>query len=188
MGYSLGVSTASSVNAEDLAEVRPSRASDAGVIQEIARESWRATYDGLIAAAAREQHLERAYDPKWVAQVHARGDVRGFLALEGGRAVGFAMLSLGSPAEDPPGAVLRSLYLRPTLRGRGHGKRLLEAVKSAAEGAGEPCLWVAVHADLAAARRWYEARGFVYDGPASTTVGGEKIQQAVYRLALTRRD
>lgn len=167
--------------------MRASSPTDAAAIQEIARASWRATYAGLIGDAAREEYVERAYGAEWLIRLHARSDVRGFLALEQARPVGFAMLSLGSPADDPPGAVLRSLYLRPDLKGKGHGKRLLDAVKQAAIAAGEPCLWVAVHTALAAARQWYEAQGFVYDGPASTSIGGEKIQQAVYCMRLPRR-
>ena len=166
------------------ATVRASTAADADAIQAIARAAWRATYGGLIGEEARERYIERAYGTAWLAELHARGDVRGFLALEGGKAVGFAMLSLGSPADDPPGAVLRSLYLQPNCQGKGHGARLLAAVRQAAQEVGEPCLWVAVHEQLAAARSWYEAHGFVYGGPASTTVDVEKITRAVYRLPL----
>lgn len=180
----MGVSRAGQAASSDLCTVAPSTAADAEAIRAIAGAAWRATYAGLISPEACDRYVERAYGIQWLAELHGRGDVRGFLAREQGRAVGFAMLSLGSPADDPPGAVLRSLYLDPACQGRGLGARLLETVRQAAEAAGEPCLWVAVHEDLAAARRWYEAHGFVYDGPASSSIGGEKIQQAVYRLPL----
>ena len=164
--------------------VRRSTAADIPEIQRIARDSWAKTYAGLISPSSQAEYIEKAYSTAWLTKLHDRPDVRGFLALEGGHPVGFAMMSLGSPADDPPGAVLRSLYLHPETEGKGHGKRLLEAVKAAARERGIPILWVAVHVDLADARKFYERNGFVYDGPAEVTIGSERIKEAVYRLPI----
>jgi len=172
------------VNSDVQCHVRPSGATDIPTIQAIARQSWDATYRDLLPEAARREYLAKAYDTAWLGKLHARPDLRGFLALEDDRPAGFAMMSLGAPDQDPPGAVLRSLYLAPATQGKGHGTRLLEAVKQAAREAGNPLLWVAVHVDLTAARAWYEKQGFVYDGPASAMIGSERIRQAVYKLPL----
>ncbi len=162
--------------------IRPSTAEDSAAIEQLARDAWIATYQGLIPPASRDEHLRRAYNADWLRKLHARPEVRGFLALEGQRPVGFAMMSLGTPADDPPGAVLRSLYLLPETQSKGYGQHLLAAVVGAAREAGIPILWVAVHEGLTAARRWYEKQGFVYDGPADTTIGQERVRQAVYKM------
>lgn len=170
----------------DASEMRilPSTAADATAIQSVAQQAWEATYRDLIPSAARAEYLRRAYDTAWLERVHARDDVRGFIAWHGPQPAGFAMLSLGSPAEDPPGAVLRSLYLLPEFQKHGYGRKLLDAVREAARASGAPFLWVAVHERLSTARGWYEAQGFIYDGPAENVIGGARIGQAVYRLPL----
>lgn len=165
-------------------DVRPSTVEDIPEIQRIARDSWAKTYAGLISPSSQAEYLDKAYSTEWLTKLHHRPDVRGFVAMEADHPVGFAMMSLGSPADDPPGAVLRSLYLHPDTQGKGHGSSLLEAVKSAAREQGVPILWVAVHVDLADARRFYERSGFVYDGPAEVTIGSDRVRQAVYRLPL----
>ncbi len=171
---------------EPAMQIKASTAADAAAIQAVARAAWDATYRDLIPAEARAEYLRRAYDPGWLAQLHARDNVRGFIVWRGAQAVGFAMLSLGSPEEDPPGAVLRSLYLLPEAQKLGYGRKLLEAAREAARASGAPFLWVAVHSGLSAARRWYEQQGFIYDGPADTQIGGANVNQAVYRMPLGR--
>jgi GNAT superfamily N-acetyltransferase len=168
--------------------IRPSTAADAEAIQSVAAAAWEATYRDLVPEASRREYLAKAYDLDWLRRCHQRSDLRGFLLELAGAPAGFAMLSLGDPAEDPPGAVLRSLYLLPDAQKLGQGRQLLAAVIAAARSAGSPWLWVAVHAELAAARRWYEKQGFVYDGPAETTMGQVKVKMAVYRLALHRSE
>jgi GNAT superfamily N-acetyltransferase len=165
-------------------EVRPSTPTDIQVIQAIAHKSWEETYRSLISEESRREYLAKAYATEWLNKLHTRADVRGFLAYEDGRAVGFAMMSLGSPADDPPGAVLRSLYMLPDAQSKGHGRRLLDAVRAAAIERGIPWLWVAVHEQLKPAREWYERQGFVYDGPAEVTIGHDRIREAVYRMEL----
>ena len=166
--------------------IRPSTPADIPDIQTIARDSWRATYGDLISADSQNEYLSKAYGSEWLTKLHARPDVRGFIATEGDRPVGFSLVSVGTPADDPPGAVLRSFYLRPGYQGKGYGRALLDAVKSAAGAAGAPFLWVAVHTELAGARKWYEQHGFIYDGPAEATIGRQRIPQAVYKMPLTR--
>jgi GNAT superfamily N-acetyltransferase len=165
-------------------EIRPSTTDDIPAIQQIAHSSWDETYRGLISEESRRDYLKKAYATEWLSKLHSRQDVRGFLALEDGRPVGFAMMSLGSPADDPPGAVLRSLYMLPNAQSKGHGARLLDAVKAAAVERGIPWLWVAVNEKLTPAREWYERHGFVYDGPAEVTIGHDRIREAVYKMPL----
>ncbi len=171
-------------SSETAIRIEPSTRADAADIQAVARQAWEITYRDLIPAASRDTFLRQAYDLDFLQRLHARDDVRGFIARRGPQPVGFAMLSLGSPADDPPGAVLRSLYLLPEVQHFGCGRRLLQEVCAAARASGAPFLWVAVHSDLSAARTWYERQGFVYDGPAEILIGDAKIAEAVYRLPL----
>ncbi len=168
--------------------IRTTTGADAEAIQAVAMRAWESTYRDLVPEPSRRQYLAKAYDLDWLRQCHQRPDLRGFLLEQDGQPAGFAMLSLGDPAEDPHGAVLRSLYLLPQAQQQGQGRKMLEAVIAAARSAGAPWLWVAVHAELKAARVWYEKQGFAYDGPAETTMGHEKVKMAVYRLPLRPRE
>ncbi len=168
--------------------IRTTTGADAEAIQAVAMRAWESTYRDLVPEPSRREYLAKAYDLDWLRQCHQRPDLRGFLLEQDGQPAGFAMLSLGDPAEDPPGAVLRSLYLLPQTQQQGQGRKMLEAVIAAARSAGAPWLWVAVHAELKAARVWYEKQGFAYDGPAETTMGHEKVKMAVYRLPLRPRE
>jgi GNAT superfamily N-acetyltransferase len=144
------------------------------------------TYGALIPTDLQLDYLNKAYNSDRLEKLAQRPDIKAFVALDGDQAVGFALVSLGSPADDPPGAVLRSFYLKPAAQGRGHGRALLQAVKQAARENGAPLLWVAVHQDLKGAREWYERHGFEYDGPAESNIGPQKIRQAVYRMPIPR--
>lgn len=168
--------------------IRATTGADAEAIQAVAMRAWENTYRDLVPEVSRREYLAQAYSVDWLRQCHQRPDLRGFLLELDGQAAGFAMLSLGDPAEDPPGAVLRSLYLLPQAQQQGEGRKMLEAVIAAAHAAGAPWLWVAVHAELKAARTWYEKQGFAYDGPAETTLGHEKVKMAVYRLPVRVKD
>ena len=110
--------------------VRVAWADDAAAIGEVQVRAWRATYVGLLPAAALDLDPE-ATAQAWASALRRPGDARNrvLVALERNRVVGYAVLS---PAGDPdcdPVAVgeLVELAVDAGERGRGHGSRLLQA-------------------------------------------------------------
>jgi GNAT superfamily N-acetyltransferase len=139
--------------------LRPVTSADAALLAELHIESWRVAYRGLL----RDAYLDGPIEPErlavWRERLDAMGPSHfGFVAEEAGDAVGFAFL-YGN--HDPRwGTLLDNLHVRPSRRGGGIGRRLLEA--SAAESArrcpGSP-LHLFVYEDNPSARAFYARMG-----------------------------
>ena len=110
------------------------------------------------AFSARYEDEKERTEAEWRAKV--AGWTRFVLELEG-RAVG--MVS-GGPSNYAGAAVLTSLWVDPTARGRGMGDRLVQAVVgwSKSTGFNQLLLWVAD--GNAPAERLYERHGFMRTG------------------------
>jgi GNAT superfamily N-acetyltransferase len=101
-------------------------------------------------------------DEHWrgVARRHLEGpDHAAYLALQGGRAVGLAVLHL---AEKPWGTSceIDTLIVEPDARARGHGTRLMDACERHARAAGARGLRVDVLEVNSQGREFYERRGY----------------------------
>lgn len=81
------------------------------------------------------------------------------LAREGARVVGYAGLFQAGPEAD-----VQTVAVAGPAQGRGLGRRLVEALVEAAGARGAQVLHLEVRADNAAARRLYDALGFVVVG------------------------
>ncbi|MGW8376988.1 GNAT family N-acetyltransferase [Streptomyces sp. ODS28] len=127
---------------------------------------------------ARLEDWERGGEEQWRARLELPGAYN-VLALLDGRPVGVVR---GVP-DGRGGAELRSLYAAPSVRGRGVGDRLMEAVESWAlrEGIGE--LRLAVLPDNARAQALYRRRGFAPTGETGDLLpGGERERVMAKRL------
>ena len=94
-----------------------------------------------------------------------------WLAVEGDRVVGsVALRDLGDDAVE-----LKRMYLRPDQRGRGLGKQLLAVALDWARAQGNRTVRLDTSERMVAARRLYEAHGFV-------RVPGEAPRQGQCRL------
>jgi GNAT superfamily N-acetyltransferase len=139
--------------------IRPVGAGDAAVLAALHTESWRAAYRGLL----RDDYLDGPIEPErravWAGRLAPIPPAHfGFVAEEAGRAVGFAFLFGG---HDPRwGTLLDNLHVRPTLRGRGIGRLLVEASaeETGRRHPGAP-LHLFVYERNDAARRFYASLG-----------------------------
>ena len=107
-----------------MAVIRPLCAQDDfDEVGNVYAESWKACYRGLLPQA----FLDKLTHDRWSGMV--RADPSASLgAFEDGRIVGTAMVSYArEPGREGFGELV-SLYLRPEAMGRGHGRRLMEAV------------------------------------------------------------
>jgi ribosomal protein S18 acetylase RimI-like enzyme len=99
------------------------------------------------------------------------GDVTVLLAGEAPEGVGFAQLRYrGQIYSDAPAAYLEELYVRPSKRGEGLGRALLEAVMEEARAHGADMIDLGTAETDSAARGLYESAGFTNregkpDGP-----------------------
>ena len=160
-------------------KIREMSVRDAGAVESVARETWAAAYAGIIPERAQRAFLERAYSPASLARRIESGV---FLVAEvDGEVVGFADLSR---VGGEPGVVeLAAIYVLPDAQGAGLGTRLLLAGLERFSGAKR--IRADVERENLAARRFYEARGFVETSRRTVRAFGHEFRTVVMTLELT---
>ncbi len=145
-----------------------------------ARVHWRAWHDaypGMVSPA----YLERLTLAKCEEMAFRWRDQGGLLvAKEEDRVVGF--VGYGDRGEENPGfGEIFALYVLPECRGRGVGRRLMEAGLAQLAEYPRVCLWVLK--ENSRARRFYEKCGFLPDGEEmhSDVVDADEIRMTLRR-------
>jgi len=155
--------------------VRDATPADAPAIERLARASWPATYDGILADAEIEAFLARHYAPaRLVEQIRAcagRDDAHFLLAQADGEPVGYLHFAPGERGPE-----LSRLYVDPGRLGAGVGTALLAALHGRLPPGSEYTLLV--HPRNIRARRFYAARGFVELGAVHGTWGCDLLVRA----------
>jgi ribosomal protein S18 acetylase RimI-like enzyme len=146
---------------------RPIVAADAITVADLHATSWRSAYRGML----RDEYLDAdvAGDRRqvWTGRLGAPVDSDfGFIAEAAGGAVGFVFLC--GHADDVWGTLVDNLHVLPGLKGRGIGRRLLEAaaLETGRRHPREPVHLFVFEANLAA-RRFY------------TGIGGREVERMV---------
>lgn len=144
--------------------LRPPGLPDARAAAELHHRSWIATYGPLLPPdqAARLTLAERI--DHWERLLSEPSADRGTLVAErAGRIVGLVEWEIGPRGGRAVGEV-HAIHVAPEDRGQGTGKGLLDAAVQAMRSLGvrRAVLWVLE--DNRAARRFYERRGWVWDG------------------------
>ncbi len=167
-------------------QVREAAAGDAEAIADVHVRSWQAAYrgqltddylDSLSVEERLEQHRGALENP---------GARRTWVAVDGGRVVGFAVTGPSQDADaDERTGELYALYLDPERFGQGIGKRLLDHAGEDLRERGfhSATLWVLESNE--AGRRFYEREGWHADGlTTSERVDCEMRPTVRYRVDL----
>ncbi len=114
------------------------------------------------------------------------------VAVAGGRIVGTATVELdrtidGTEGLQPGQANLRLLAVDPGIRGRGVGRRLVEACVQVARRAGKEVATLHTTEQMVAAQRIYRSLGFRRDPSGDVELHPDLVLQA-FRLGLRSRD
>jgi formamidopyrimidine-DNA glycosylase len=168
---------------------RRARLRDARGVAEIHVEAWRFAYTGLVPKAHLDALSVRHRVELWDRLIREppEPDHATFVLARGEEILGFADAgrSRGSdPADEHAGEVM-AIYLRPSLVGAGHGRRLFRhALRHlATRGYREAVVWLLE--GNARARRFYEAAGFRADGGRTVWRGsGIELPEIRMRCAL----
>lgn len=170
--------------------LRPIVAGDAPAVAGIHAQSWRATYRGTLRDAYLDGDLAAERLALWRTRLAApAGAAVGTIAEAGvdaaggdaaGEVVGFAWVVLRA---DPAwGMLLDNLHVRPDLKARGIGRRLLEAAcrqAAALEPAAGLYLWV--HEANVDARSFYERLGAtIAERAVADAPGGGRVAEVRY--------
>lgn len=137
---------------------------DARVVAELHYRSWVATYGPLLTPDEAERLAFTERVEHWERLLRERHSERGALLAEhNGQVVGLVEWEIGSAGDRAIGEV-HAIHVKAEERGHGVGTILLAAAVEAMRSLGvrRAVLWV-LDANLAA-RRFYERRGWVWDG------------------------
>jgi ribosomal protein S18 acetylase RimI-like enzyme len=152
--------------------VRPAALADAPAIAGLHLRSWRDAYRRLAPAEAYEVLTEDVRLARWTATLsEPQAHHSTFVAERDGRLLGVGVAAAPSEAAFGPRGEVRSLYVDPTAKRRGVGRRLLGEVAGEIAAWAYPGVALGVVAGNAPAIAFYEslgartAGGYVDPGP-----------------------
>ncbi|NEU58934.1 GNAT family N-acetyltransferase [Halorussus sp. MSC15.2] len=168
----------------DDANIRPATPDDVADVRRVARESWHATYDGILGAEAVETVVDDWYDLFRLRQSVEREDGLFLVAEREGdgedaetELLGFAQSVLGDA--DDAAAQLPRIYVHPDHWGEGVGSAMLDRVESWAADRGAERLRLLVLADNEVGNAFYESRGYRTVGERESEFEGETVTDYV---------
>lgn len=160
--------------------VRRGRPSDAKVLSEIFRDSWRQSYGGIIPHAHLEGMISRRGPKWWTSAVRSRESL---LVLSLAReVVGYATLGLSrtrgriGKAEGE----IYEIYLAPLHQGQGLGEHLFEGSRHALEMRGHCGLILWCLADNQGAIDFYWRRGGRPVAETTELIGGAQLKKIAF--------
>lgn len=133
--------------------IRTMHVEDIPQVQDVAKKSWNATYEGIIPFEIQEKFLKVAYNDDRMKQRLERSFL--FVAEIDSNVVGFANFS---PVNDEGKAELGAIYLYPEYQGKGIGSALLQKGINELEGVEE--IYINVERDNEIGKSFYDAKGF----------------------------
>jgi ribosomal protein S18 acetylase RimI-like enzyme len=164
-------------------ELRRATAADAQVLAEIGRDTFTETFGHLYSAEDLAAFIADGHQPAHYAAWAENPDYALWLALRGGRAVGYALAGpcgLPHPEVTPGCGELKRIYVRAEAQGAALGSRLLAAAFDWLERPGR-MLWIGVWSENAGAQRLYARHGYDKVGEYLFPVGETRDQEFILR-------
>ncbi|MCT2346855.1 GNAT family N-acetyltransferase [Niallia taxi] len=122
-------------------------------VQDVAKTTWNATYEGIIPAEIQENFLKSAYNDDRMKQRIESSTL--YVAEVEGTVVGFANFS---PVRENGKVELGAIYLYPKHQGKGIGSALVQTGIKDLDGVNE--IYINVEKDNKIGKTFYEAKGF----------------------------
>lgn len=161
--------------------IRPAQVHDVPAIQQVARESWHAAYDGVLGPEAVEKMIEQWYAEDALERSVTDEDQPFVVAVDGDELVGFA-----NATREPESGTwhLARIYVDPEHWGEGVGTALLEWIETTLDRRGVDAYELAVLAGNDVGVAFYEARGFDRIGSKTVELVGVEATEYWYRREL----
>lgn len=146
-------------------------------VQAVARESWHATYEGIIPLTVQDNFLDNAYSDDMMDRRLAHSLV--FVAEVDDQLVGFANYA---KANDQGEVELAAIYIYPEYQGAGIGTALL---KARVEGINRiERIWIDVVKENTIGRNFYKAKGFQIVKEFEDNFDGHLLQTVRMQLTI----
>jgi ribosomal protein S18 acetylase RimI-like enzyme len=164
--------------------IRRATSADAETVGKIHVESWNVAYRGIMPDDVIAR-TDLAYRTKFWADRIADADWPVFLIEEDAQAVAFCQMIPSRDSDDDPDHVghITSLHVLPHLRGRGHGRALMDHVLAEFRRRGFTTVTLWVLEENRNARGFYERYGFLLDG-GTRRYPKTQVPEVRYRIRL----
>ena len=159
--------------------IRPAEIDDAPAIARVHVATWRTAYRGLLPDDFLASLDEAGYTERW-RRTLSESSSHVYVAEAAEGLVGFASGGRERAGEDGYEGELYAIYVLDEAQGRGHGRRLVQAVAGGLREMGLDDMIVWVLRDNKAARRFYERLGGVYVRVQPITIGSALLQEVSY--------
>jgi ribosomal protein S18 acetylase RimI-like enzyme len=159
--------------------VRPADVEDAAAIARVHVDTWRTAYRGLLPDDFLAALDGAGYEDRW-RRTLAGGAGRVYVAEDGRQVVGFASGGPERAGEEGFSGELYAIYVLQESQGRGHGRRLVQAVARGLRERELPNMIVWVLGDNHQARHFYERLGGAYVRSQPITIGSALLQEVSY--------
>ena len=159
--------------------VRPAEAPDAAAIAHVHVATWRSAYGELLPAEFLASLSERQYEERWARSLRD-ASARVYVAENADGVVGFASGGPERAGEAEFSGELYAIYVLQDAQGRGHGRRLVQAVVAGVRELGLKDMIVWVLRDNTSARKFYERLGGKYVREQPITVGSAQLHEVSY--------
>ena len=164
--------------------IRRARPEDAGILSDVARDTFCAAFAHLYPPEDLEAFLESSYAPgAFAAALRDPATALWIAQAEDGRTAGYAQAGpcgLPHPEVTPACGELKRLYLRPEFQNSGIGRELFGAALDWLAAPGRS-LWIGVWSQNHGAQRFYARHGFEKVGEYLLHVGKTRDQEFILR-------
>ncbi|TRZ38603.1 GNAT family N-acetyltransferase [Niallia circulans] len=133
--------------------IRKIKQEDITQVQDVAKTTWNATYEGIIPEGIQKNFLKSAYNDDRMKQRLVSSTL--YVAEVEGKVIGFANFS---PVREDGKVELGAIYLYPEQQGKGIGTALVNAGIKDLDGVNE--IYINVEKDNKIGKTFYEAKGF----------------------------
>ena len=159
--------------------VRPAELDDSAAIARVHVATWRTTYGGLLPEDFLASLDAAGYEQRWRRTLRERPD-HVYVAEEHDGVVGFASGGRERAGETGYSGELYAIYVLREAQGRGHGRRLVQAVVGGLREMGLTDMIVWVLRENRTARDFYEKLGGVFVRSQPITIGSALLREVSY--------
>lgn len=163
-------------------QVRAADADDSSKLSEVAVNTFRQTYEGMITSGDLESYIRTSFSVKKMETELQRQDLRVFVAETSDGIVGYCKTQLGSAPSCVPGhkpAELVRSYIDKKAQGLGIGRAFFSSSKAWALKQNCDGLWLSVWSKNLRGIGFHQKMGFVQVGEQDFVVGSDVLRDLV---------
>lgn len=144
--------------------IKPITADDVEELQQVSRETFKATFDAYTAPDDMDRFLKEDYDTQKLLKEIANPDSRFFFLMVDGKIAGYLKINVGDAQTEQlrdNALEVERIYLREKFQHQGLGNVLLDYAEDIAQKEGKDYMWLGVYEHNTNAQHFYQRHGFV---------------------------